>query len=45
MDINDIQSWLGLICQVGTLVFAALTYFKKKISRCYRLNNRSLFKI
>ena len=27
MDIQDIQNWLGLICQVGCLVFAALSYF------------------
>ena len=30
MDIQDIQNWLGLICEVGTLIFAALTYFKGK---------------
>ena len=26
----DIHEWLELICQVGTLIFAALTYFKDK---------------
>ena len=30
MDIQDVQNWLGLISQVGCLVFAALTYFKGK---------------
>ncbi len=30
MDIQDVQNWLGLIYQVGTLFFAALTYFKNK---------------
>lgn len=30
MDIQDVQNWLSLICQVGTLVFAALTYFNGK---------------
>ena len=26
----EIQDWVSIICQVGTLVFAALTYFKGK---------------
>ena len=30
MDVQDVQNWLGLICQVGTLIFAALTYLKEK---------------
>ena len=26
----EILDWVELICQVGTLIFAALTYFKEK---------------
>ena len=42
MDIQDVQNWLSLICQVGTFVFAALTYFKRKNKPLQRLNNRQV---
>ena len=33
----EIHEWLELVCQVGTLIFAALTYFNGKNSRRQRL--------
>ena len=27
MEFMEFKDWLDIICQVGTLIFAALTYF------------------